>query len=125
VAGKLKVGDRALTYAQHAEVEIVAVQGEWCFCHYIGIDDYLATRMKYLTRIEPAEPQPKYPVGSWVRRNSFGLIGTPMKVIATRHSIEYECRCASGFHARLDEHELELEAVPDCPPCGGKVGDAD
>ena len=74
-----------------------------------------------LTRIEPAEPQPKYRVGQRVRQRSTGEQGIVGEIL---HPISYKVKWPDGGENQYGEDDLE--AVPAiCPTCGGKVGDAD
>jgi len=69
-----------------------------------------------LTRIEPAVPQGAFSVGQEVRIKDGGC--SLHKVLKRNLVFFYEVQDIGEWP------EDELEAVPDCPPCGGKVGDA-
>jgi len=118
--GELKVGDRTTT-AVGRDVIVLALDGDHAWIKAVDNGDHWTYRIKNLTRISPAEPQPKFRVGQRVRRVLYGMSGKPMEVIAIR-VFEYECRDHEGYHFRIGEDGLE--AVPEvCPTCGGKVGD--
>ena len=75
--------------------------------------------LRRLTRIEPAVPQPKFPIGTKVRKDCPS--GFPGAVVAINYS--YDVEWVKGSPA-CGVPEDELEAVPEvCPTCGGKVGD--
>ena len=115
---ELKVGDRASTCFH--EVTIIAIDGtvafvrdeaggNWC--------DHLAA----FTRISPAVPQPKYRVGQKVR------YGKRYGRILSLHTEAYvEVEDGPGTTHDPPEHAMwkvqNLEALPVCSTCGGKVG---
>jgi len=71
-----------------------------------------------LTRIEPAEPQPKYRVGQDVLSPG----GSVVKIIALGPA--YRVEYPDGTHTWWEEELLSPVPVPEvCPVCGGKVAD--
>ena len=118
----IQVGDRVKAYANKTAV-ILAIYRDWAWLLYdYEVEGYTSAPLADLTRISPAVPQPKFRVGQRVR------YGKGYGRILSLHTEAYvEVEDGPGTTHDPPEHAMwkvqNLEAVPVCQTCGGKVAD--
>ena len=83
---------------------VLARYGEYAWIREEGSLQPETVQVKRLTRIEPAEPQAKYPVGSWVRQRSTGEQGIVGEIL---HPISYKVKWPDGGENQYGEDDLE------------------
>ena len=114
---EFKVGDRVKSGDKNIyEGNIVALCGDYAWVKYDSPTtwpDPMTESLTALTRIEPAALQAKFRVGQTVRIKERPTVTDTI----ARTFIGYAM--PNGLHYEEDQ----LEAVPICPTCGGKVAD--
>jgi len=133
---EFKAGDRVQrTGNPHWHGNIIATNGGWAWIKDGGTTSPTASgHWEYpicgLTRIEPAAPQPKFRVGQRVR--IIGGQAEPVEIteVVLPPQVHYRIRWPpvadhddkEPFVPAWTYAEFRLEAVPNCPTCGGKMG---
>jgi len=118
---QIKVGEWVHHDPKDMDGVLLATHHEWAWVDYGGRFPLCELR-ENLTRIEPAVPQPLFRVGQTVR------YGKRYGRILSLHTEAYvEVEDGPGTTHDPPEHAMwkvqNLEAVPVCQTCGGKVAD--
>jgi len=122
MATEIRVGDR-VKHMCHESGTLLGLhtncRGQrWAWVEWDDGSGCYGCQLFSLTRIEPDVPKAKFSVGQTVHGTLSGHTGVVMGIEQEFH---YNCRQDSGFH--FQAWEQYLEAIPDCPTCGGKVAD--